>query len=137
MARRRRVSAGTGEGTEVPRLTVPRAQVDRELGERIQLGQELLGHEIHDQETLNAAESEYSTWNDYNKQLLRIRFSSSEVSDEYARGPGIGFIPLGPVPLSEDIEDLRRKIERKLNRLSSIRGRLPLFDEPVDPADLL
>lgn len=126
MARRRTTS---GEPSEPAKLTVPRERVASEIAARIALGEELRGRDISDEQSLRAARSEYSTWYDFNKELLRRRFTTPEVSEEYTRGPGIYSIPMNPT-LRDKIDDFTRDVESSLRRLRSIAERLELYDEP-------
>jgi predicted nucleotide-binding protein len=131
MARRRR-TGGTDAGDVAPaQLTVPREELERELNERIDLGEELLALEIHDEDSLKAARDTYATWSEYNRQLLRTRFTTSEVTDAYSSRPALSVMSMSPVPLSERIDDFNGDVQQKIRRLTSVRERLSLFAEPA------
>ena len=102
MARRRRQPQADERHTSPPRLTVSRHQFERELDERIASGREIRERAIGSHEELKAAEADYYVWNDYNVTLLRQRFMTTEIADDYASGPGIAFIPMGPPSFSEE-----------------------------------
>ena len=67
-------------------------------------------------------------WDDYNKDLLRRRFTTSEIADEYAASAGVFFIG-GQVSLQKDLKEFRDDFRSKLRRLKSVKERIPLFDE--------
>src|ERR1700691_4161659 len=74
-----------GSDEERPRLLTTRAQLETEIAERIDLGQDLLALQIQSRDELSGLERELNTWDEYNEQLLRSRFSTGQVADEYRR----------------------------------------------------
>jgi hypothetical protein len=70
--------------------------------------------------------SEYVRWNDFNKELLHRLFNSPEIAAEYSasREPESTY----GVFLSE-VDEFHNDIEDDLQRLQSIKERLPLFEE--------
>lgn len=111
-----------------PVLTIPRSQFEAELDERIKLGEQALQLPIGDQQQLEAARSDFYMWDDYNKDLLRRRFTTSEIADEYAASAGVLFIG-GQVSLQKDLKEFRDDFRSKLSRLKAVKERIPLFDE--------
>jgi predicted nucleotide-binding protein len=105
-------------------------EFERELDDRIAKGEAMYDPDIGSETDLEAARADYYIWNDYNAELLRRRFTTQEIADEYARGPGF-VIPLGPVSAREQLEGFLRDVDRKLRRLKSVKERLPLFEEPT------
>lgn len=120
-----------------PELQTSRSQMDQELEVQIAQGQELL-------EQTKAAGSQaataprwppsegsypglrdkYYSWNDYNEQLLRSRFTTGKLADEY-RGM---LIPFGGGDTErEKLADLADDFNHKIRKLESIRQRLGLF----------
>ena len=128
MARPRRQEDPSGAGSDAGRsyLLVRRTQVESELDERIGLGEKLLEAEITSSGDLESARSDYYSWNDYNEELLKRRFSTPEIADEYGY---IGLAFFGGDSLAEKIDDLRDDLKTKLQRLRSLRGRLGLIEE--------
>ena len=108
-------------------LVVPRTQFAEELQDRIDQGQTLLRGEISSNEDLAGAENLYRRWDDFNSELLKRRFSTPEIADEYSWWPGIG----GGRPdlLAEQIDEYRDDLRTRLERLVSLRERLPIIDE--------
>lgn len=130
MTRPRRTSTSDAGG-ENPVLLAPREEVEQELNDRIRLGHELAAANISDRAELEARRSDYYTWDDFNRELLKRRFSTSSVADEYSHiGPFIG----GgyDYTLDERIADFRKDVGDKVRRLTSILERLPLIEESVD-----
>jgi predicted nucleotide-binding protein len=118
-----------------PELLVPRSQMDQELEVQIAQGQELLEQTAAamekplsrppSEENFRALRDKYYTWNDYNEQLLRSRFSTGKLIDEY-RGVIMGLGGEGNE--HEKLDRLRSNFNRKIRRLGSIRQRLSLFN---------
>lgn len=123
---RRRQVDDASTNNERTVLLVPRAQLDEEIDERLKLGQGLYETEIESLADLEAARSDYYTWSEYNVELLKRRFTTSEVADEYSAFLGIAY---SYDSLPEKIADYREEVGEKLRRLTSIRDRLALIDE--------
>lgn len=118
-----------------PGLIVPRGVLQNELEERIARGRLLLHESIPSEDDLERIRRDYYTWDDFNAELLRKRFSTSEIAQEYKSV--IGMIAVGGLAsLSKKIEDLHREIDYSIRHLESVKERLPLFDEvtPEPPA---
>lgn len=112
----------------MPQLYQPRASVEAELAERIRVGEELMEHNISTGDELDHVRTEYGLWDDFNKELLRRRFTTTEFADEYARPvPRVGFVDAG---LNWKVNELREDLERQVTRLKSIRERLQFCEEP-------
>lgn len=114
---------------EAPVLQVPLTEAQRLIRERIELGKPILMRTIHDLAGLEEARAEYGAWHDFNRDLLRKIFSNSSISDEYVQWFG-GVVVMNQT-LGERIEDYRGDVKEKINRLESIYGRLPLYDNGV------
>lgn len=113
---------------ELPQLQQPRASVDAELAERIRLGEELMERNISTKHELGEARTKYRVWDDFNRELLRRRFTTTEFADEYSRPvPRVGF---AAADLSWDVKELHGDIKRQVTRLTSIRERLQFCEEP-------
>lgn len=75
-------------------LLVSKAQMDRELADRIDLGSQLL-RQVQDQMKLSSMSdgmddrlrAEFSTWDEYNERLLARRFSTAQVVADYRTEP--------------------------------------------------
>lgn len=108
-------------------LLVPRAQFAEELAERIERGEELESRDVTTVEEVEAARSDYYTWTEYNVELLKRRFTSTELADDYSH---IGPFAVGAYDsLGEKINDLRDDVATKIRRLKSVQERLPLIEE--------
>jgi predicted nucleotide-binding protein len=107
-------------------LVVSRAEAEAKLQIRIQKGRELHTLRINNEGELTRARNEYRKWSDYNLELLLRMFSEGSLATEYQGGPAFG-IWNGPVPLYEQIEEFRRGVDIKVQRLESIFERLELI----------
>jgi predicted nucleotide-binding protein len=130
MPPRRQESNQTTEAEPV--LRVARPQLDREIEERIALGQELLNRQFqphHDD--VRALEGDFITWDEFNEQLLRSRFSLPRVANEYRR-MRVGFG--GQLAPDRELYYLRSGLSSQIRKLASIRQQLPLYESEVAEA---
>jgi len=110
-------------------LRVARSQLDAEIAERLELGQQLLERPVESADELKQARDAYYTWGEFNEQLLRSRFTSGKVADTY-RGIVIGFGGNGTP--QQELRWLREDINRKRRQLESIRQQLGLYGSEVE-----
>ncbi|HEX8620862.1 MAG TPA: nucleotide-binding protein [Allosphingosinicella sp.] len=125
MAGRKQGNAGADKAPAL--LRAPRPAAKQQIESRIEIGKGLLGAQIASAGALKEARAAYYSWSEYNTDLLRRLFSTSEYADEYSSYIGFGII--GQTSLSEDIAEHFDDIKLKLRRLSSILERLDLVDE--------
>jgi predicted nucleotide-binding protein len=106
--------------------------MDQELEARITQGQEFLKKVAAERVNLRSVllqpdietlRGEFYTWDEYNEQLLRSRFSTEKVANSY-RLFGFGG---GPDGVQEKFAWLERDINRQLRKLGSIRQQLALY----------
>lgn len=113
-------------------LRVERSKLDAEIAQRLDLGQQLIDRPVPDTASLDQLRSDFLTWDDYNLQLLRRRFSTPRVADEYKkvaiRSGGAGTPQQERRWLQEDVTRQRRKLE-------SIRQQLELYGTEVEKAE--
>ena len=115
------------ESAEHAYLLVPRGQFAAELAGRIELGEQIAACEINSTADLEAARSDWYTWDDVNDELLKRRFTTPAIQKGYS-GSGAGvFFPIES--FGEKVADFRRDVLRDVRRLRSIEARLPLIDE--------
>lgn len=114
------------DGNEPALLRVPRAQFSLELEAQREAGRQLRIREIASPAALKKAKDDYYSWDEYNTQLLRRRFTTSEIADDYAWWPGIA---TSPRSFEESVGEYHRDLEGKLRKLDSIRDQLPLYDD--------
>src|SRR6266536_2126834 len=110
---------------ERPQLLVPRAELDRQLAERIDLGKTLLEIEMISRATYQQVREDYRLWDEYNATLIESALSTSEEATTYEWW-GIG---VWTDDLQQQIKNLTRDLEERVRRLKSLRGRLGLFAE--------
>lgn len=125
--------------TEVKRntlLTVSHIDANLLLDERIQKGMEFRDNQINSWDELELQKKKFGKWDAYNAELLRKIFTTETLSDEYNRFYGaVRIIDVYNVPrLSDELMEFKEKVQDDLNRLDSIKERLPLFDETPDMA---
>lgn len=123
----RRTGAPDPDADDLPRLRVPREQLEAEIDERVASGEALLRMPVRSEAELGEARSAYYTWSEYNETLLRRSFDRTGPAEEY-HGSRFGFAAAG-LPLETMAAHLRRDIDAKLRRLGSQRTRLSLYKE--------
>jgi predicted nucleotide-binding protein len=127
MARTRSSAGNRQQANDQPLLLVPRDQISEELHQRINLGNQILDGSISTQTELEAARSDYYSWDEYNRELLSRRFSTTAFADEYSY---VGaFVVGGYDSLAEKVHDLHDDVSKSIRRLESLRNRLELIDE--------
>jgi predicted nucleotide-binding protein len=115
-----------------PELLVPTSEMDQELEARIAQGQEFLEQTAVFKGVLGyyyAADyvalcDKSHSWDEYNEQLLRSRFSTGKLADSYRLFTGFGANARNEPP---ELERLTRDINVQLRKLSSIRQQLNLY----------
>lgn len=114
----------------LPQLLQPRESVDAELADRINRGHALRLDiaSIANESDYEAVKGLFQTWDDYNEELLRRRFTAPAFADEYARSfPVMASMRDSLAQRSRRLED---SAQRQTSRLSSIKERLGLCEEP-------
>jgi predicted nucleotide-binding protein len=106
---------------------VPRDRAEAQISNRIEKGKALKEVRILSFDELQKAEDAYATWSEYNTEMLRRLFSSPELADQYSFFGG--FAIGGRGELAYEVRDFHRAVDSKLQRLDSIKERLPLIPE--------
>jgi len=108
-------------------LLVPADDAKAKLLERIDKGMAIRNTQMNSEQTYKDVKKEYSKWDDFNTELLKRQFSSSELADEYSRWVGVGVISMYGPQLGEQIRDLQKDIDDKIHRIDSIIERIELI----------
>jgi hypothetical protein len=111
-----------------PHLVKRRADVDEQLHDRLIKGRELVERTIQSQQELDQAWEDRERWSSYNSELLLRSFNNRSVADDYNWSPGFGVVSMNP-SLGEKVDDFRRSLRSRINRLEAIVERLPLIPE--------
>lgn len=114
-------------------LTVSRAQLDAELDAQIAAGKELRDREVTDAEGVKRLRADHYTWDEFNYDLLKLRFSDDSMATTY-RGVSFGSIVDDDDPGNE-LRDRREDLGSDVRKLESIQARLAIYAEPPDRAD--
>jgi predicted nucleotide-binding protein len=110
-----------------PFLLVTYNEAQKQINERIVKGRELLSKSIGSSEELERHRADYYKWDQYNEQLLKNIFDDTSIADRYKNY--LGAVSLNRVPLNVEISRVKDSIQLKIDRLDSIKERLPLFKE--------
>jgi hypothetical protein len=71
----------------LPRLVRPRSEVAAQLGQRINMGKQILGSLPSSIMELSSSADDEKKWRDYNFDLLRAAFTSDAIAREYRGAP--------------------------------------------------
>jgi predicted nucleotide-binding protein len=129
MARPRKTQGETTKPEGKPRLTVPRAQLEEALNQRIQEGILLEHRAIQSEKELDEARADYYTWTEYNETLLHRSFTTDEVAARYKSSGGAFMIY--DKSLAQEIEEFREDVRMYARRLKSVLEQLPLYDDEL------
>lgn len=116
--------------SEDPVLLVSRESLTREINQRLEDAEELANREVETFEEFTLLERDVTTWDEVNEEILRRRFSNSDVALKYeTREVGFG----GRGTLSHELEWVHRRIDGQTRKLNSVLQRLPYMtvDESV------
>lgn len=114
----------------VPVLRVPRSQFAEEIDQRLELGEKLLHiRNVQSDKRFEQLEGEFDTWDEFNAELLRSRFSTAKLADEY--GQRTKYSWNGVYKPSLRMDTIRESLREQMRKLISIRQRLGLFDSEV------
>jgi predicted nucleotide-binding protein len=124
-----RRQAGHQGAEDEPVLRVARSQLDGEIEKRLELGQELLDRPLQFGtrmiDDVRALGTDFRTWDELNDRLLRNRFTTPKVADEYKR---VTAGHVGELPSLEEVGWTRDNISAQMRKLSSIRLQLELYE---------
>lgn len=112
-----------------PVLRVARAEVDTEIEQRLAEGRELASRIIQSWDELKQLQQDINTWDEFNEELLKRRFSTGKVADEYKRV--VVGLPVGSNPQRQE-QWLRDSLAEQMRRISSIRQKLELYDSEIE-----
>lgn len=124
-----------------PELLVSTSQMDKEIKDRITRGRELrekvvaLSGRVGPYMFNPSTQSDYEvmrdtfySWDEYNEQLLRSRFSTGKVADSYRL---VAFGLGGSRNPQEELRWLDREVNGQLRKLGSIREQLSLYRSAI------
>ena len=121
---------GTGP-EEGPLLRVPRSQLDGEIGRQLELGERIGSQTVQSWDELNAMERQLDTWDEFNEELLRRRFTTGKVADDYRRQA----FSSSADPVAHE-RWVRGSLAEQMRRLESVRGKLPLIGSEVEETEV-
>jgi hypothetical protein len=107
-----------------PLLRGEMADLDDQIGQRLALARELTSRLVQSQDEIDMLRADFYNWDEYNEELLRFRFSTNKIAQEYKRVTfGIGNAPSSAIELTW----LREDIGTQTRKLESLRQKLELF----------
>lgn len=110
-----------------PELRIPRTEARRKLEERIELAQQMLHRPVTTESQVHELKSEFRTWHDYNRTLLRRLFTTTGPAEAYEP---VAYLASGSSSSPQrELELVRIDIEHQHRKLVSLRDQLELYDE--------
>lgn len=114
-------------------LTKSKKQFEKEIIERIKIGEELFNRGILNNTGLRKLREEYNFWHDFNAELLKRAFNktTNQYYKDYTSTPSIfvrSMIPHQP-SFSEMLGKAQADVSKHLTRLKKIKGKIILMDE--------
>src|ERR1700722_18196418 len=94
----------------------------------------MLDRQVGDREEQKQLSHDLSTWDEFNEQLLRRRFSTARVANDYRRVAG-GFG--GVAPIDRELEWTRESIASQMRKLDSLRLQLELYASGIEENEVL
>lgn len=128
--RRSRNTKAMGD-PEPSRLRVSKAYLDEQLDNQVKAGGKLLIKPVPTPEALHGLRDGYYSWDEFNRTLIKRAFTTEEEYSDYA---GISFGHIADDP-NEQYRDLLDDIKSAMRRLTSLRDRLQLYDDPATTED--
>lgn len=111
--------------SSLPKLLQSRTAAKERVKEQIRKGNEIHNITISDKGELEAAQARKSNWTKYTIDLLLTLFNPSSFVEEFE--PRHGMVAVG-LRLSEKIDDFKREMGTRINRLESILERIDLME---------
>jgi predicted nucleotide-binding protein len=127
MAKRPVKQTPSQEPTEIIK---PKSVFKKELEERIEEGENILKVNINTVEDFNKLKSNYSSWHDYNLELLKQSFNKThnEYRDDYDKtAEWSGMFLGGRRSPAEQLEAFAEKFTAKIDSLKKLEQKLPLL----------
>src|SRR5438874_1919000 len=120
--------------TSSPRtmLTAPRATVESEINGQIEASRPFQEEEAATPDEFGNLRSRFEAWNRFNQQLLRERFTTLDLFNQYRATYSRTWPTSVSVP--EMVLDLRARVAAKLEQLGSTIAQLRLFEEVSIPS---
>lgn len=119
-------SKSNNTAKEICTLKVSITEAQDKLSTRAIKGQEIKAKQISSEKELGAAWDEYYKWNEYNTQLLKTIFTTTEFAEEYDQPTSFVF-SIAETGFWDKINDLHKSIDRKSRRLESLIERLEII----------
>lgn len=123
----------------ITKLKKQKAVFEKELEDRIAIGESIIEDRIENDEDFATAQSQYSEWTDYNLELLKQSFNHP--ANEYWRSydnctqtVGLTMAVLGgarPKP-NQDLVNFLRRVELKLDNLKKLKNKINLLNSEVE-----
>jgi predicted nucleotide-binding protein len=108
-------------------LLVSADEAKAKLLDRIEKGQQFKVLKINSDKDFDTAQKSYYKWDDFNIELLKRQFTTTELSEEYIGWAGVGSISMYELSLGEKIGDFHKIIDAKVHRIDSIIERIELI----------
>ena len=118
----------TSSSKSLPNLLVSRAEAKKKINERIGKAHVIVKGPIGTDQGLDDAKALFRSWDDYNTDLLKKLFDTTDPSNEYSHVAARVY--WGGANMEQRIQQHKHGVQKKIDRLASIKDRLDLYEEP-------
>ena len=119
----------------IAELIVSKDEFKKTLDERIAIGEKIYNRQFRTQQDFDDAKDDFSSWSDYNSELLKQSFSEqyNEYKKSYDSAGKFSFIIIGGRTPSQEqeIEDFNRKVKSKLDKLKMLKTKTDLLKSSI------
>jgi len=123
----------------ITKLTEQKAVFEKELEERIAIGESIFDERIENDENFRNAKNQYSEWTDYNLELLKQSFNNPANEywrdyDNCTKSVGLAEAIMGSARLkpNQELINFLRKVELKLDNLKKVKNKVNLLKSEVE-----
>ena len=116
---------------EVDKLKKTKEQFSNEIEKRIKLGEEIYKRVINDYSSLSESKEDFSSWDNYNKELIKRSFNNpnNDYHSEYCASTGIFFGRIGSSPsFLEVVKEHKGEVDKRIKRLKNIHQKIELME---------
>lgn len=125
--------ANSQDETVITELTVDKSEFKQKLNERIVNGEELFKRNIQTQQDLDKLKNDYSSWTDYNSELLKQSFNIpyNEYKHTYDNAGYSMFGDIGGGNYQNPVEERKYLINVKIENLKKLEAKVDLLKSSI------
>lgn len=121
------------DNTQKTLLTMSKKDAEERLNKQIEMGNQIRNSQPRFEKEINDLENQENIWSEFNFELLKRMFNTTEIAEEYRHaysgGQVVPYDPFGGSSFPVMKRNFYSRIETKQNKLESIKERLELIPE--------